>query len=60
MLNVIARVGALARDERAQDLTEYGLLAGLIALVAIAAVSGVGTALNAAWGAIVEGVDAVL
>ena len=60
MSNVIIRVGALARDERAQDLTEYGLLAGLIALVAIAAVSSLGTALNTTWEAIVDGVEAVL
>ena len=60
MPNVIVRVGALARDERAQDLTEYGLLAGLIALVAIAAVSSVGIALDTAWDAIRDGVDAVL
>ena len=30
------------RDDRAQDLIEYALLAGLIALVAVAAVSQVG------------------
>ena len=60
MSNVMIRVAALPRDERAQDLTEYGLLAGLIALVAIAAVSSVGTALTSAWEANVDGVEAVL
>ena len=60
MSNVMIRVVALARDERAQDLTEYGLLAGLIALVAIAAVSSLGTTLNTTWGAIVDSVEAVL
>jgi Flp pilus assembly pilin Flp len=49
MSNVVARLRALADDDRAQDLTEYGLLAGLIALVAITAIGGVGTAANAMW-----------
>jgi len=35
----------LRRDE-GQDLIEYGLLAGLIAIVAIAAVTAVGTTIN--------------
>ena len=35
----------LHRDE-GQDLIEYGLLAGLIAIVAIAAVTAVGTTIN--------------
>ena len=60
MSEVIIRVGALARDERAQDLTEYGLLAGLIALVAMAAVSSLGTGLNVTWQAIADGLEAVL
>lgn len=35
----------LRRDE-GQDLIEYGLLAGLIAVIAIAAVTAVGTTIN--------------
>ena len=34
------------REEQGQDLIEYALLAGLIALVAIAGVTLVGTAVN--------------
>jgi Flp pilus assembly pilin Flp len=49
MSNVVARLRALVGDDRAQDLTEYGLLAGLIAIVAITAIGGVGTAANAMW-----------
>ena len=49
MRNVVARLRGLPDDDRAQDLTEYGLLAGLIALVAISAIGGVGTAANAMW-----------
>jgi len=35
----------LRRDE-GQDLIEYGLLAGLIAIIAIAAMTAVGTTIN--------------
>ena len=38
------------RDDHAQDLIEYALLVGLVALVAISAVSQVGTTiLNVFW-----------
>ena len=60
MLRIVARLRALPHDERAQDLTEYGLLAGLIALVAIAAIGGVGTAANVMWEGIVQRVKAAL
>jgi pilus assembly protein Flp/PilA len=36
---------ALRRDD-GQDLIEYGLLAGLIAIIAIAAMTAVGTTIN--------------
>ena len=36
----------LCRDERGQDLIEYALLVGLVALVAISAVSQVGTTIR--------------
>jgi Flp pilus assembly pilin Flp len=34
------------RDDRAQDLIEYALLVGLVALVAVSAVSQVGTTIR--------------
>ena len=38
------------RDDRAQDLIEYALLVGLVALVAVSAVSQVGTTIvNVFW-----------
>jgi pilus assembly protein Flp/PilA len=40
-----------AREEAGQDLIEYALLAGLIALVAIAGVTLVGTAVGAKFSA---------
>ena len=43
----------LRRSEDGQDLLEYGLLAALIALVAIGAVVTLGTTINTVfWGAI--------
>jgi Flp pilus assembly pilin Flp len=60
MSKVVVRLRALPYDDRAQDLTEYGLLAGLIAIVAIAAIGGVGTAANAMWEGIVTRLKEVL
>lgn len=49
-LSIIRR---FRRGEEGQDLLEYGLLAALIALFALGAVAGVGTAiLNVFWTAI--------
>jgi Flp pilus assembly pilin Flp len=42
MKRAFARLGQLARRTDAQDLLEYGLLAALIALVALAGVTAVG------------------
>jgi Flp pilus assembly pilin Flp len=36
----------LVRDEHGQDLIEYGLLAALISIVAVLAITNVGTALD--------------
>jgi pilus assembly protein Flp/PilA len=38
------------REEEGQDLIEYALLAGFISLVAIIAITGVGTGLNNVYG----------
>ena len=46
----------LCRDESGQDLIEYALLVGLVALVAVSAVSQVGTTiLNVFWATIAAG-----
>jgi Flp pilus assembly pilin Flp len=45
------------RDESGQDLIEYALLIGLVALVAVSAVSQVGTTiLNVFWQVIAAGI----
>ncbi len=42
---VMTAVGRLVRRDEGQDLLEYGLLAALIAIFAIGAVSSVGNAI---------------
>lgn len=42
-------VRRLKNNECGQDLIEYALLAAFISLVAIAAITNVGTALNGVW-----------
>jgi pilus assembly protein Flp/PilA len=38
------------REDQGQDLIEYALLAGFIALTSVAAITAVGTNLNILWG----------
>lgn len=46
-------IGRFRRGEEGQDLLEYGLLAALIAIVAMGAVAGLGaTLMNIFWSAI--------
>ena len=49
----IATIESLYRDDKGQDLLEYGLLMSLIAIVAIGAVTQLGNAiLSVFWSAI--------
>ena len=43
---------AFVRDDSGQDLLEYALLVGLIALVTVLAVTNAGTAINGIFSAI--------
>jgi pilus assembly protein Flp/PilA len=49
MHRLFAIVRGLVHDDSGQDLMEYGLLAALIAVVAIAAVTSVGGEVNVFW-----------
>ena len=60
MRNVLAYARALLRDESGQDLAEYGLLASLIAVVAMVAVRDLGVHLSDIWGAIVKEIESLL
>jgi Flp pilus assembly pilin Flp len=56
-MNLLTRMRAFRNDDRGQDLLEYALLVGLIALGAIAAVSATGGSIDAAFGRIPEELD---
>jgi pilus assembly protein Flp/PilA len=45
-------LGKLARDERAGEVLEYALIAGLISITAIAVVGSVGTKVLARWNSV--------
>jgi len=50
MAKLMTAIGRLASNESGQDLIEYGLLAALIAFVAIVSVSALGdTIYNVFW-----------
>ena len=59
MMNALVRFRALLRNEEGQDLIEYALLAGLIALVAVVAIGQAGTEVNAIWADIVTALQSV-
>lgn len=55
MQHVLAAVARLADDRDGQDLLEYGLLAALIAVVAMVGVSTLGQQINTVlWRTIVQ------
>jgi Flp pilus assembly pilin Flp len=56
---LINRLRALVRDDRGQDLIEYALLAALIALASVIAITTAGEQVNAVWEAIVGMLNAV-
>ena len=60
MRNVLARARAFLRDESGEDLAEYGLLASLIAIVAMVAVGDLGVQISDIWGAIVKEIESIL
>jgi pilus assembly protein Flp/PilA len=56
MKNLLAR---FVRDDQGQDLIEYALLAGFISLVAVTAITNVGTGVNTVYGNINSQVAAI-
>ena len=53
MLSLLIRLRALTRDDRGQDLIEYALLAGLIALGSVVLLGQAGTQVASIWTQIV-------
>jgi Flp pilus assembly pilin Flp len=60
MRNVLTYARAFLRDESGEDLAEYGLLASLIAIVAMVAVGDLGVQITDIWGAIVKEIESIL
>jgi pilus assembly protein Flp/PilA len=59
MLSLIVRLRALLRGDKGQDLIEYALLAGLIALVAVVGITQAGTEVDRVWDNIVTSLQGV-
>ena len=51
-MEFVNRLRSFVRDDSGQDLLEYALLVGLIALVTVLAVTNAGTAINGIFTAI--------
>jgi pilus assembly protein Flp/PilA len=51
---MVARMRPFVRDDSGQDLLEYALLIGLIALVAVLAVTSTGTSVNRIFDSIAQ------
>jgi Flp pilus assembly pilin Flp len=58
-MNCILRLRSFGRDEAAQDLLEYALLVGLIALVAVVSVTAAGKSINGLFNAVAGAVAAI-
>ena len=56
MKNLLHR---LVREDEGQDLIEYALLAGFISLVAVVAITNVGTGVNNVYGSVDGQVQAI-
>lgn len=59
MMNLVTRFRALMSHDEGQDLIEYALLAGLVALVAVVAIGNAGTEVNRVWLSIVTALQGV-
>lgn len=57
LLRTIDRFCGLLRDDVGQDIMEYALLASLIAVALIGALSAAGTEVTSLWSEIASGID---
>ena len=58
-MEFVSRLRAFVRDDSGQDLLEYALLIGLIALVTVLAVTNAGSEVNRIFAAIAASLAAV-
>ncbi|MFN8464722.1 MAG: Flp family type IVb pilin [Caldilineaceae bacterium] len=59
MLSLYCWLKSRLEAEEGQDLIEYVLIAGLIALVAVVAITAAGNSINVMWNAIAAQLNAV-
>jgi pilus assembly protein Flp/PilA len=59
-MELIVRIAEFLKREEGQDLVEYALLLGLIALVCVLAITAGGEAVQAIWEAINASLQAVV
>lgn len=59
-LNTRQRLCSQWQDEQGQDLAEYALLLFLIAIVAIAGMTGLGLSIGGMWGGVLADLAAAL
>jgi Flp pilus assembly pilin Flp len=55
-MNMIARLQSFVRSDEGQDLVEYAMLVGLIALVCVISVTAAGDEISEIFGKIVAGI----
>ncbi|HWP41375.1 MAG TPA: Flp family type IVb pilin [Tepidisphaeraceae bacterium] len=55
MNRMVGFIGRVLRDERGGEVIEYALIAGLIAVAAIAIIGAVGTKVLARWTSVNDG-----
>jgi pilus assembly protein Flp/PilA len=60
MARALCSLKALLRDDRGQDLVEYVLVAALVSVVAIGAMTAAGGTLSDLWDSIASRIDAAL
>lgn len=59
MIQTRSLINRIVREDSGQDMVEYGLILGLVSVVAVIAVTATGTAVNGLWTSIqgvIEGV----
>ena len=56
----VAFLNRLVREEEGQDMVEYALILGLVSIIAVAAVTTTGGAVNSIWQAVSSAVTAAI
>jgi Flp pilus assembly pilin Flp len=60
MRDLFTPLAMFLRDDRGEDLAEYGLLASLIAIAVMVAVGDVGVEIGEIWTSIIDNIEGLL